>query len=1273
LSGAFAEATTGAFANTGFAAFSDLSAGAVGGVSSITFTPDAPGIFTETITFTPSGSNASGFVGALPAETLIVSGTVSGLAVPRIDTAVPIDFGRLRVGATTQRTVSITNAAAAPAQSLDASIAGTGAATATGTIMLLAPGQTDTTDLVAGLATGASGIASGSLVLGFTSEGGGLPATVLPSQTLAMTGTVYALAAAMLTAPAGVIVHVGDSGAASLTVRNTAAADGFSEGLRASAVTASGGLRLSGATGLVVAGGSDDTSLAIGFSTAVAGIDSGTVTLDLKSDGTGTSGLAPLDLGDSTVGFSATVDNHAMAAIEKTGGTGGLSQHGNVFLLDFGTLPAGSAPLIADLDVRNIAAGPADLLSGTFTQSSSGVFANSGFVTFSGLGAGAANASSTITFTPDAAGTFTETIDLQPVGSNPSGFSETLPKETLIVSGTVNGGLAIPLVNTESAINFGPVRTGTALSQALSVTNIAPLSAQSLDVTASSTGAATVSGTISRLPAGATDAESIVAGLPTGAAGVANGDVTLAFSSDNGSGAVTPLTGDNADIALTGTIYNEAGFAVSPPEPVILHVGDAGNGAISVENTAPAPFSENLVAHILNVSGVGTGDFSSVSIAPQSSANVPYTVETTNAGTVSGSIALSFDSDGTGIDNAGPTTIGTDTVGIEATIDSYATAALAASSGVLTHQGNDFVLDLGTTFVGSAAQTVDLSVLNSASGPADLLSGTLAPLSNNGFSNAGGGAFSNLQAGASADVQQLGLDPTEPGSFTETLALHSAGSNASGFSGALPDETLTVEGNVRPAPEFFATVLGAGDSTVTIPFGTAANAAAAQIALNGISNAVLAEALTQVDYTGSPALPPNVSTPEIGWVELGASSVPLAPLGLGNNQVSAVLNGAAQQLVVTGLGNNTVAVGLGGAIVDNLGTNTEVFFGGYGEQSFTEVDLTSIGIIPSAEVWLDGNATFDDSVGRTLIHIGTVTGGAGSVATALTVTNNGTGTTTVDIDPNTSEAVALPDVIGLAGSSTVATTVNAASGADSLGAATGGIELLAFVGTGNGFINGNGSKVVLFGGNTGAVTLLGGAGSDVDSGAAGLIEAGSGGGSILFGSTVAGSTTLIGGGEGDVLASQSRNTLLIAGLGSESLYSSQPSTFQGFAGAQAPSAITLFQAETGGNTYLPGNGRTSIGSVADSNGGNLFQESVSGSGNSATISGFVSGVDSISGANPAGGDYALITSGTPGPQDMLLSANGTTSTLTFGDGTTWTFNSIVNIGDFINVAAQGGV
>jgi hypothetical protein len=468
----------------------------------------------------------------------------------------------------------------------------------------------------------------------------------------------------------------------------------------------------------------------------------------------------------------------------------------------------------------------------------------------------------------------------------------------------------------------------------------------------------------------------------------------------------------------------------------------------------------------------------------------------------------------------------------------------------------------------------------------------------------------------------------------------------------------------------FATVLGAGGSTVTIPFATATNAAAAQIALDSISDAVRAGTLAQLNFDGPPW--PAAATPQIGLVELNSSTVPLPGLALGNNAVSAVLDGASQQVAMTGLlGNNTVVAGRGGAVIGNIGPNNKIFFGGGGVQQFSEVDLAQFGIVSSAEVWLDGDATFDDSAGSTLIHLGTVSGGAGAVAMRLAVTDNGAGTTTIDVASDTT-GTAASDFITFEGIGSAATTVNAAGGTDSLGAATGGVPLSAFVGTDSAFTNGNGSNVSL-NDKAGAVTLLGGAGSDTVAGATGLIEAGTRGGSMLFGGTVPGATTLIGGGEGDFLSSGARNTLMIAGRGNETLTASQPSTFRGIGGPQAPGAMTLFQAQTGGNTYLLGNGQTSIASTTDANGGNLFQEGVSSSANTATISGFVSGVDSISGANPAGGQYALVTDRAPGPQEMSLSVNGAMSTLTFDDGTTWTFNSVVQLEDFVNIALRGGI
>jgi len=110
--------------------------------------------------------------------------------------------------------------------------------------------------------------------------------------------------------------------------------------------------------------------------------------------------------------------------------------------------------------------------------------------------------------------------------------------------------------------------------------------------------------------------------------------------------------------------------------------------------------------------------------------------------------------------------------------------------------------------------------------------------------------------------------------------------------------------------------------------------------------------------------------------------------------------------------------------------------------------------------------------------------------------------------------------------------------------------------------------------------------------------------------------------------------------------------------------VTTFDAATGGNTFRIGSGQTSVSSAVDANGGNLFQEAAAGPGNAATIGGFVSGVDSISLVNPAGGVYAPITSGSPAPNQVLVSVNGGTSTVSFGDGTTWTFAGVVHASDF---------
>jgi len=129
-----------------------------------------------------------------------------------------------------------------------------------------------------------------------------------------------------------------------------------------------------------------------------------------------------------------------------------------------------------------------------------------------------------------------------------------------------------------------------------------------------------------------------------------------------------------------------------------------------------------------------------------------------------------------------------------------------------------------------------------------------------------------------------------------------------------------------------------------------------------------------------------------------------------------------------------------------------------------------------------------------------------------------------------------------------------------------------------------------------------------------LIEGGSAGNNVLFGSTVPGSTTLVGGGSGDVLVQQTSGNTFATGAGSELLFGLAP--------------------------------------------GDLYKESVAGG--SATINGFVSGTDSISLANPAGGTYSLLGNSTVAPStgQVDFTTSGANSTVKFGDGTTWTMMNV---------------
>jgi hypothetical protein len=173
-----------------------------------------------------------------------------------------------------------------------------------------------------------------------------------------------------------------------------------------------------------------------------------TLSLDTSSDGA-KSGSAALvlashdsDLSDASVpvgpvALSGTIDNFAIAAFEQLSGGGSFSHNGTAYTRDIGTIAASGTLGTIGIGVLNAAIGLSDLLSGSFDITGSTAFANTGFVSFSGLGAGVQDTAPSVILSQAAVGTFSETITLHSAGSNSSGFNGALADETLTVTGSV--------------------------------------------------------------------------------------------------------------------------------------------------------------------------------------------------------------------------------------------------------------------------------------------------------------------------------------------------------------------------------------------------------------------------------------------------------------------------------------------------------------------------------------------------------------------------------------------------------------------------------------------------------------------------------------------------------------------------------------------------------------------------------------------------------------------------------------------------------------------
>lgn len=518
-----------------------FSAGAVNGVSN--------GLGTLAV-----GSDSFAVSGLIEA-----SGTVVDQAVPVINTATPINLGNVRVNdASPTASVSVTNQATGNDQAaLNATIAGNGAVTAAGSFDLLLPGATDGSSLSVGLDTSTAGAVNGTATLGFVSDASNIgncaPNCQMPlaSQDVQVTGGVYQLAQPDL--PDSVDVgnfRLGDSAAAALTIANTDTAPaGFQEGLDA-AIAGTGGLATAvGGPIQNLAAGATSSAITVGIDggAAAAGVNSGTVTLTLASNGTGTSGLGTLALPSADIAVTGTGYRTADPLLNTTDVTlvarVGDAQPSAAISVTNQSPDAFTEALDASLGAAPAGFGAAGTITGLAAQGSD---AGSLSVSLDTGSAGSFGGDLDVNFTSSGAGT-TGAADLALAGG------------TVALTGRVyaaaQGQLDTP------SVDFGIVRVGDAVAaQALGVTNAAPVAALNDTLAAGFAGAlggpfGTAGSPVSGLGAGES-AASLAVGLDTSAAGVfaLTVDDAVAFTSQNPE--LADLDLGTAALTLTAQINN---------------------------------------------------------------------------------------------------------------------------------------------------------------------------------------------------------------------------------------------------------------------------------------------------------------------------------------------------------------------------------------------------------------------------------------------------------------------------------------------------------------------------------------------------------------------------------------------------------------------------------------------------------------------------------------------------------------------------------------------
>jgi hypothetical protein len=633
-----------------------------------------------------------------------------------------------------------------------------------------------------------------------------------------VTGAVFRLAqGSAAPTPIGFAnARVGDVRTQALTITNTAAADGFSEHLNAAFSASSGAASSSGSVALLTAGSSNNTNMSVALDTSAAGARVGTVTVAFQSDGTGTTGGAPISVGTQTLNVSGNVYQTAVGQLNTTS-------------LNFGTVQVGQSVSQA-LSVSNVAAGPTGFVEDLNARfgAATGLGANliTGGGQISGLAAGGTDTTTmSVSVNTSAAGAVNGAIPVNffssgGVGGVSNGLAEIgVGSANFGVVGTIQAvgqviNQAAPVINTPAlTVALGNVRVGAASPVGtVSVTNQATTAPQAaLNASISAAPPLTAAGSFNLLLPGQTDNTSLTVGMTTATAGSRNGTATVNFVSDASNvggcepNCQLPLPSQNVNV--TGGVFQLAqpAFGSTTISGLAARVGGTAQQALSLTNTnvAPAGFQEGLAASIGGASaGISaSGSIANLAAGVTNNTSLLVGLDTSSAGARSGTASVALTSTGAGTSGLGDLALSSQTINVSGNVYTPAVAQL-----------NTNAIDFGIVRVGDVVGARNVSVTNAAAvaPPNDTLAASFGVVAS---PFAGSGSAAGLGAGQSNSPGSMtvGLSTAAAGVFNGTAAVDFLSQNPDMADLALGSESILLSAQVNNlANPAFGFVSGAG-------------------------------------------------------------------------------------------------------------------------------------------------------------------------------------------------------------------------------------------------------------------------------------------------------------------------------------------------------------------------------------------------------------------------------------------------------------------------------